>query len=111
MIKNGVFLIALLLGFAGKAQTGSFLIENVVLHMPDQTIENGVLGVMGDSIVLAADARIIKFDKRLYDTVYNAGGNHLWPGFISLNTVIAFLKSYLNPKCDLISPSIFSMVG
>ena len=92
MIRNGMFLIALLLGFAGKAQTGSFLIENVVLHLPDKTIENGVLGVMGDSIVLAADARVIKFDKRLYDTIYNAGGNHLWPGFISLNTVIGLTE-------------------
>jgi imidazolonepropionase-like amidohydrolase len=92
MTKNVFFLMAILLGLTGRAQKNSFLIENVVLHMPDKTIENGVLGVMGDSIVLAADSRVIKFDKRLYDTIYNGGGNHLWPGFISLNTVIGLTE-------------------
>lgn len=87
------FLIVLFFSaLAGMAQNRSFVIENVVIHKSDKTIENGVLGIIGDSIVLAADARLIKYDKRQFDTIISGAGKHIWPGFISLNTTIGLTE-------------------
>lgn len=67
---------------------GSLLLENVVIHTSGGIIEKGVIGIMGDSIVLAADSRLIKFNKAVYEKVENLEGAHAWPGFIALNSTI-----------------------
>ncbi|MEZ5173355.1 MAG: amidohydrolase family protein [Bacteroidia bacterium] len=91
-MRKLILFILILFPVFGNAQNRSFLIENVVIHKSDKTIENGVIGVQGDSIVLCADARVIKYDKRNFDTIISGAGNHIWPAFISLNTVIGLTE-------------------
>ena len=75
-----------------QVEKGSFLLENVSLHTEEGLIENGVLGVFGDSIVLIGDARRVKFNKGVYETVIDGQNQHVWPGFIALNSTIGLTE-------------------
>lgn len=72
----------------GQAIPGSVLIENVVAHTSTGVLEKAVVGIQGDSIVLLADSRVIRLDKSKYETLVEGNGNHVWPGFIALNSSI-----------------------
>lgn len=67
---------------------GSFLIENIVVHTASSVIENAVVGVQGDSIVLVADATVIRLNKSVYERIIDGERNHLYPGFIAMNSSI-----------------------
>jgi imidazolonepropionase-like amidohydrolase len=72
----------------GQAIPGSVLIEHVIAHTANGVIENAVIGIQGDSIVLLADSRVIRLDKSRFETIFDGKGNHVWPGFIALNSSI-----------------------
>ena len=82
-----VFIFISIKSFA-QVVPGSFLIENIVVHTANDVIENAVVGVQGDSIVLVADARVIRLNKSVYERIIDGEGNHLYPGFIAMNSSI-----------------------
>ncbi|MEX1188948.1 MAG: amidohydrolase family protein [Bacteroidia bacterium] len=87
-------MLFLLISISAKSQQekGSLLLENVIIHSSDGVIENGVIGIYGDSIVLAGDARVIKYDKSKFSKIENVLGAHAWPGFFALNSTIGLTE-------------------
>ena len=77
-----------------KAQEKPFtvLIQNAIIHTEDGIIENGVLGIRGDSIVLVADARTVRIDQSAYGKIIQADGKHVFPGFIALNSNVGLVE-------------------
>jgi hypothetical protein len=66
-----ILLASILLVGSIKAQEKPFtvLIQNATIHTEDGVIENGVLGIRGDSIVLVADARTVRIDMNAYEKI------------------------------------------
>ena len=70
-------------------QTKSVLIMNAIAHLGDGTmIENSAIGFKDGVITMVADARVIRLAADAYDTTINAGGMHLYPGFIATNSTL-----------------------
>lgn len=88
------FLTFVLLVGTLKAQEkpNKVLIQNAIIHTEDGIIENGVLGIQGDSIVLVADARTVRIDMSSYGKIIQADGKHVFPGFIALNSNVGLVE-------------------
>lgn len=89
-----LFLASVLLVGTIKAQekSNAILIQNAIIHTEDGIIENGVLGIRGDSIVLIGDARTVRIDKSAYGKIIEAEGKHIFPGFIALNSTVGLVE-------------------
>ena len=71
------------------AQKKSVLIMNATAHIGNgDVIENSVVGFKEGKITLIADARTVRIDMSAYDTIIQASGMHLYPGFIASNTTL-----------------------
>lgn len=71
------------------AQKKSVLIMNATAHIGNgDVIENSVIGFKEGKITLVADARTVRIDMSAYDTIIQASGMHLYPGFIASNTTL-----------------------
>lgn len=71
------------------AQSKSILIMNPIVHIGNgEKLENGVVGLKDGKIVLVADARTVRINMAEYDTVIQAAGMHLYPGFIATNSTL-----------------------
>lgn len=74
-------------------QTKSVLILNATAHIGDGTvIENSAIGFKDGKITLIADARTIRLAADAYDTTINAGGKHVYPGFIAPNSTLGLVE-------------------
>jgi imidazolonepropionase-like amidohydrolase len=70
-------------------QTKSILIMNATAHIGDGTvIENAAISLVDGKIGLVADARLIRLDMTKFDTIMDASGMHVYPGFIAPNTTL-----------------------
>jgi imidazolonepropionase-like amidohydrolase len=71
------------------AQKKSVLIMNATAHIGNgEVIENSVVGFKEGKITLVADARTVRIDMSAYDTIIQASGMQLYPGFIASNTTL-----------------------
>lgn len=71
------------------AQKKSVLIMNATAHIGNgEVIENSVVGFKEGKITFVADARTVRIDMSAYDTIIQASGMHLYPGFIASNTTL-----------------------
>ena len=74
-------------------QTKSVLILNATAHIGDGTvIENSAIGFKDGKITLIADAKTIRLAADAYDTTINAGGKHVYPGFIAPNSTLGLVE-------------------
>ena len=90
-----IFIFVALKSFAqfnpapATAQKKSILIMNATAHIGNgEVIENSVVGFKEGKITLIADARTVRIDMSAYDTIIQASGMHLYPGFIASNTTL-----------------------
>lgn len=90
-----IFIFVALKSFAqfnpapAAAQKKSILIMNATAHIGNgDVIENSVIGFKEGRITLVADARTVRIDMSAYDTIIQASGMHLYPGFIASNTTL-----------------------
>jgi hypothetical protein len=58
----------------------------------DSIIQNSLIGLKDGKIVLVADATKAKLDKSAYDEVIDAGGKHIYPGFIAPNSTLGLTE-------------------
>jgi len=58
----------------------------------DSIIQNSLIGLKDGKIVLVADATTAKLDKSAYDEVIDAGGKHIYPGFIAPNSTLGLTE-------------------
>ncbi|MBL7942450.1 MAG: amidohydrolase [Flavobacteriales bacterium] len=71
------------------AQQKSILILNGTAHIGNgEVIENSAIGFRQGKIDLVADARVIRLSATAYDTVIDAAGMHVYPGFIACNSTL-----------------------
>lgn len=76
-----------------STKTKSVLIMNAKAHIGNgQVIENSAIGIKNGKISMIADARIIKIAANSYDTIINASGKHVYPGFISPNSTLGLVE-------------------
>lgn len=98
-MKNYISLIVFgFLVLAGNAQfnpapapkqTKSILILNATAHLgTGESIDNAAIGFKDGKITLVADARTIRIDMSAYDTIIQAAGKHVYPGFIASNSTL-----------------------
>lgn len=74
-------------------QSGAILILNATAHLGNgKIIENSAIGFENGKLILVADARLIKIDASKYKTTIDAGGKHVYPGFISCNTTLGLTE-------------------
>ena len=74
-------------------QTKSFLILNATAHLGDGTvIENSAIGFKDGKITLVADATLIKLTNGAYDSIIQAAGKHIYPGFIAPNSTLGLVE-------------------
>lgn len=86
--KTGLIALFFASAFLVQAQPKSILFQGAIIHTENGIIENGVLGIRGDSIVLVGDARVVRIDKSAYEQILDVQGQHIFPGFIALNSSI-----------------------
>jgi imidazolonepropionase-like amidohydrolase len=95
-------LIFILVAGHGKAQfnstpaskqSKSILILNAKAHVGNgEVVENCALGMKDGKIILLADARLIRMDLSVYDTIIYADGQHVYPGFIAPNSTLGLVE-------------------
>ena len=74
-------------------QTKSFLILNATAHLGDGTvIENSAIGFKDGKITLVADATLIKLTNGAFDSIIQAAGKHIYPGFIAPNSTLGLVE-------------------
>ncbi len=77
----------------GEKQKGKILIMNAKAHIGNgKVLENSAIAFEDGKLTLVADATMIRIDKRKYDTVIDATGKQIYPGFISCNTTIGLVE-------------------
>ncbi len=70
-------------------QSKSILIMNAHAHLGNgESVENAVVAFEKGIITLVADARTVRLDLTKFDTVIQASGMHLYPGFIASNSTL-----------------------
>ena len=89
LILASLFLVG---SIEAQEKPKTILIQNAIIHTEGGIIENGVLGIRGDSIVLVADARTVRIDMSSYEKIIQADGKHVFPGFIALNSNVGLLE-------------------
>ncbi len=66
---------------------------NATAHIGnDSVIQNSLIGLKDGKIVLVADATTAKLDKSAYDEIIDAGGKHIYPGFIAPNSTLGLTE-------------------
>ncbi len=74
-------------------QTKSVLIMNATAHIGNgEVIENSAISFADGKIGMVADARVIRFDMTKFDTIINAYGMHVYPGFIAANSTLGLVE-------------------
>jgi imidazolonepropionase-like amidohydrolase len=74
-------------------QKKSVLILNATAHLGNGTsIANAAVGFKEGKINLVADATTIKLSSQAYDTIIQAAGMHLYPGFIAPNINLGLIE-------------------
>ncbi len=74
-------------------QSKSVLILNATAHLGNGTvIQNSAIGFKDGKLTLVADATTIRLAENAYDTVINAAGKHVYPGFIAANTTLGLVE-------------------
>lgn len=72
-----------------KPQTRSILLMNGIAHTGNgKVIGNSAIGFKNGKITLVGDATTMPIDVSQFDTVITISGKHVYPGFISPNSVL-----------------------
>ncbi|MBS3992458.1 MAG: amidohydrolase family protein [Bacteroidetes bacterium] len=102
----------------GLKQSKSVLILNATAHIGNgKVIENSAIGFKDGKLTLVADARVIRLAANAFDTVINAQGKHVYPGFISPNSTLGLVEiDAVNASDDMVeignlNPHIRSIIA
>lgn len=74
-------------------QSGAVLIMGATAHLGNgAVIPNSAIGFENGKLTLVADATTIRIDRSKYQTVYDAAGKHVYPGFIAPNSTLGLVE-------------------
>jgi imidazolonepropionase-like amidohydrolase len=102
MIHKNISILLLTLGLSittkaqqtpAPKQTKSVLILNATAHLGNgKTIENSAIGFQDGKLTLVADATMIRLAKDAFETIIDAAGKHVYPGFIAPNSTLGLVE-------------------
>lgn len=76
-----------------SAQTGTILIYGATAHIGNgQVIENCAVAFEAGKITMVADAASIRIDRSKYSRIYDASGQHIYPGFIGCDSRLGLVE-------------------
>lgn len=88
-MKKILISIICLLAITASAQDANVLFVNGIIHCGNGTLyNNGVLGIKNGKIDLVADGSLVKIDRSAYSKVIDLQNQHVYPGFIAMNSSI-----------------------
>lgn len=91
-MKNLLIVFVVLFGFNSIGQK-SILIENGKLHVGNGSIiESALIGIRDNKIVLVKNALAYTYDKSEWDTIINAKGKQIYPGFVAPNSTLGITE-------------------
>ncbi len=74
-------------------QSGQILILGATAHLGNgNVIANSAIAFDKGKITLVADATTIRLDRNQFQKIYDAGGKHVYPGFIAANTQLGLVE-------------------
>lgn len=74
-------------------QQGQILIFGATAHLGNGTvIDNSAIAFDKGKITMVADATLIRLDRNQFQKIYDAGGKHVYPGFIAANTQLGLIE-------------------
>ncbi len=75
------------------AQSGAILIVGAVAHLGNGTVlPNSVIGFEQGKLTLVADAATVRIDRTKYARIFDATGQHVYPGFIATNSRLGLVE-------------------
>ncbi len=84
-----LFVLLICLHSLIRAQSKGILFTGGTIHTGNEkVIDNAVMGIRDGKIEFVGSGSTIKYDKRLYDEQFDFTGQHIYPGFIALNSSI-----------------------
>ena len=93
LISVNVKVIAQQVPAPAAKQSQSTLIMNGRAHLGNGTmIENSAIAFVDGKFTLVADATVIRLDMTAYDTIVDASGKDIYPGFIAPNSTLGLLE-------------------
>lgn len=76
-----------------KKQSKTILLQNAIAHLGNgKVIENAVIGFKEGKLNLVADGTLVRIDMTQYETIIDASGKHVYPGFIAPNSTIGLVE-------------------
>jgi imidazolonepropionase-like amidohydrolase len=76
-----------------KKQTKSVLILNATAHLgTGKVIENSAVGFKDGKLTLVSDSKSVNPSKDGYETIIDASGKHIYPGFITPNSTLGLVE-------------------
>lgn len=76
-----------------KKQSKTILLQNAIAHLGNgKVIENAVIGFKDGKLNLVADGTLVRIDMTQYETIIDASGKHVYPGFIAPNSTIGLVE-------------------
>jgi len=89
LMKLLSFIVVFCIQLLCNAQSTSTLFTNAIIHCGNGKVyQNGVLGIRSGKIDLVADGSLIKIDKSAYAEIIDLQNQHVYPGFIGMNSSI-----------------------
>jgi len=77
----------------GKTQSKSILILNGTAHIGNgEVVKNAAIAFTDGKLTMVADASRIKLDMSKFDTIIQAYGKHIYPGFIAPNSTLGLVE-------------------
>ena len=71
----------------GKASNKKILIRYATAHLgTGQKIDNAYVAVQGDEFIMVADANSTRINPNDFDSIIDASGKHIYPGFIVMDS-------------------------
>lgn len=99
-------------------QKGTVLLQNGIAHLGNgKVIENAVIGFENGKITLVADAKVVKIDPSVYDTIINIEGKHVYPGIIAPNSTLGLTEidavraTQDNDETGILNPHVRSIIA
>ena len=82
-------MLSLVSGWVNTQKPAKILILNGFLHVGNgQVVEKSAIGIQGDKIMLVRNSLAYSYKKEDWDTVIQAEGKHIYPGFVAPSSTI-----------------------
>ena len=92
-LLTSLFLVGCVLSATAQTKAKKVLIEHAVVHIGNgDIIETGLIGIEGSKIILVKNSLAYTYQREDWDTIIDAKGQHLYPGFVAPNSTLGLTE-------------------